>query len=282
MRNRVKQYFFQALAPVHVGSGQSVGSIVDLPVARERATDYPILPASAIKGVLRDGRYDDAANNIFGAPPDAEKPAQAANLVLTDARLLFLPVRSFFGTFALLTSPTVIERWRRDAQLLAVEGVPPAVDVPLKDRALVIANSVLTTNNEGAKRQVILEDIDLEAVDLDKQWAEQVANLLFKDEEERIAFSKHVAVVDDDVFDYFARHGLEIIARVQLDSQEKTVKEGPWYEEAVPAEAIFSFFALADDAEYFSEIEKRPVLQLGGQGSIGRGMLRLLEVSSGH
>jgi hypothetical protein len=42
-----------ALTPLHVGTGQAVAN-VDLPIAREKATGFPIVPASALKGVLRD------------------------------------------------------------------------------------------------------------------------------------------------------------------------------------------------------------------------------------
>ena len=41
------------LAPTHVGTGQAAGA-VDLPIARERHTGHPYLPATALKGVARD------------------------------------------------------------------------------------------------------------------------------------------------------------------------------------------------------------------------------------
>ncbi len=42
-----------AESPIHPGSGRGVG-VVDLPVAREAATDYPVLVGSSLKGALRD------------------------------------------------------------------------------------------------------------------------------------------------------------------------------------------------------------------------------------
>src|SRR5208282_3302509 len=36
---------------IHPGAGQSSG-IIDLPVAREAATDYPFVPGSSVKGAL--------------------------------------------------------------------------------------------------------------------------------------------------------------------------------------------------------------------------------------
>jgi CRISPR-associated protein Cmr4 len=45
--------FVHALSSLHAGTGQGVGTI-DLPIARERATDLPVIPGSSIKGCLRE------------------------------------------------------------------------------------------------------------------------------------------------------------------------------------------------------------------------------------
>ena len=39
--------------PLHVGAGSSVGA-VDQPIFRERHTRFPVIPGSALKGVLAD------------------------------------------------------------------------------------------------------------------------------------------------------------------------------------------------------------------------------------
>ena len=38
---------------LHPGSGQTANAI-DLPVAREKTTNYPVIPGSSLKGALRD------------------------------------------------------------------------------------------------------------------------------------------------------------------------------------------------------------------------------------
>lgn len=45
--------FIHALTGLHPGSGTALG-VVDLPVQRERHTQWPTIPGSALKGVLRD------------------------------------------------------------------------------------------------------------------------------------------------------------------------------------------------------------------------------------
>ena len=42
-----------AETPIHPGSGRSAG-FVDLPVAREAATDYPVVVGASVKGALLD------------------------------------------------------------------------------------------------------------------------------------------------------------------------------------------------------------------------------------
>lgn len=104
-----KMIFWQALTPVHPGTGQDSSSVIDLPVAREAATGFPVIPASSLKGVLRDGRTDEASNQVFGSLE------QTGELTLTDARLLLLPVRSYAGSFALITCPLALSALKATA-----------------------------------------------------------------------------------------------------------------------------------------------------------------------
>lgn len=262
MREKARLIFWQALTPVHPGTGQDSSSVVDLPVAREVATGFPIIPASSLKGILRDGREDERANRVFGSLESA------AELTLTDARVLFLPVRAYAGTFAFLTSPLVLERLRRDQKALGLTPLQAAIPTPERTQALLGAGPTIVHNGK-----VILEDIDLEArVGAVKDLAEELGRLVFGNEAGY--FQERFALVHDDVFAYFCEMGMEIIARVKLNPDSKTVvKGGLWYEEAIPAETVFSCFAIGTDG--FEELE-RPYIQIGGQASVGRGLLRRL------
>ncbi len=123
--------FLHALSPLHAGTGQGIGAI-DLPIAREKATNIPYLPGSSLKGVLRDRASDwhkDTLFAVFG--PDTESASEHAGAVqVGDAKLLLLPVRSLCGVFALVTSPYLLERFRREAGMvgLQVPGVPGVPD----------------------------------------------------------------------------------------------------------------------------------------------------------
>ena len=102
------QLLFHALSPLHAGTGQSIGAI-DLAIARDRATQFPYLPGSSIKGSLRDVARQKLVQNallikLFG-PETANASEHAGALIVSDANLLLLPVRSVAGTFAWVTSP---------------------------------------------------------------------------------------------------------------------------------------------------------------------------------
>ncbi|MBF6593298.1 MAG: type III-B CRISPR module RAMP protein Cmr4 [Thermaceae bacterium] len=262
---KAKAIFWQALTPIHPGTGQDSGSVIDLPVAREAATKFPIIPASSLKGVLRDGREDETSNKIFGSIE------AAGELTLTDARILFLPVRSYAGTFALLTCPLVLQRLWRDQMALGLGMQRELPDVGQTQAVLTSSSKIQHSN------QVILEDIDLEAQQGLDSLAKALSQAIFGSEE--AYFIERLALVHNDVFSYFSETGMEVIARVKLKSDSKTVQDGGlWYEEAIPAEAIFSSFALSKTDD-FAELNKT-YIQIGGKASVGRGLLRKLEVKA--
>lgn len=85
---------------LHPGTEQSTG-VVDLPVARESVTGYPVIVGSSLKGALRDmvrqkekgSGSDKIEKEIFG------ENNNSGIVSVTDARLLLLPVRSLTGHF---------------------------------------------------------------------------------------------------------------------------------------------------------------------------------------
>ncbi|GHG09757.1 type III-B CRISPR module RAMP protein Cmr4 [Deinococcus piscis] len=251
---------WHALTPVHSGTGQGGTGIIDLPIAREAATGFPMLPASSIKGVLRNGDYSDAANEKFGSL-DA-----AGRLTFTDARLLALPIRSYKGTFAYVTCPLVIRRLVRDMQALKLgldltefPHVVEETEVHLAADALVHSGKVL------------FEDIDLKEVQCPatKQLAQTLSAWAGIEE-----LQSRLAVVSDDVFSYFAQTATEVSAHIRLEAEAKTVASGAlWYEETLPAESLLSSFVIGGAWPADTK-----VLQVGGKGTVGRGLLQVSEV----
>ncbi len=179
-------YLLHALSALHAGTGQGSG-VIDLPIAREKSTGLPIVPGSSIKGVLRDEFKGDSNVSaeqhqaLFG--PDTENAADHAGaLALSDARLLCLPVRSLAGTFAWVTCPLVLHRFRRDLQAVKYQMNALAIPTPNSEGIDICPNSVLKTS----KGKVLLEDLDLSAKKTDEAeaWAKLISDALFSSNDE--------------------------------------------------------------------------------------------------
>ncbi|TFU14831.1 type III-B CRISPR module RAMP protein Cmr4 [Thermus tengchongensis] len=272
--------FIHALSPLHAGTGQGIGAI-DLPIAREKATGIPYLPGSSLKGILRDraqgkGWDKDTLFAVFG--PETEAASEHAGAVqVGDAKLLLLPVRSLYGVFALVTSPYLLERFRREAEMagLTPPPLPPSLG---QGQILVAPNSRLP---EGGK--VYLEDLDLEARSTPGvgEWEDWLTRT-------QAPVAGRLAVVHDDVMAFLLETATEVVARIRLDDATKTVAQGAlWYEESLPAESVLYSMVRAEPsrrkekalpAEAGLALFKgllQGALQLGGKATVGRGLCRV-------
>lgn len=266
-----------ALTPLHVGTGQAVGT-VDLPIAREKATGFPLVPASAFKGVLRDEyrahNDEEKEKRAFG---DTD---QAGEWVFTDLRLLCLPVRSFFGVFAYVTCPLILSRLQRHAQVFDITGFEDIQVTVDGTQAALTQNSELPQNSElHTSGKVYLEDLDLSTVSSPQadKAAQAIAQKLLPPNEQSL-FTERFAVVSNDVFNFLSETATEVVARVRLQDDTKTVVQGGlWYEEAVPAEAIFYGFVGTTSSEASLDgLDLSKPLQIGGDATIGRGLCKVV------
>lgn len=276
--------FIHAQTSLHPWSGTALG-VVDLPVQRERHTQWPVIPGSTLKGIARDAcaRRNgdrDTLQAVFG-PEKSNAADHAGALSLTDARLLAFPVRSLKGVFAWVTCRAVLERLRRDAQLTGAAELswqPPAAG---PDKALCPANSPLLADGD----KLILEEFEFTRAgeaDAVAAWiAERATDDAFTQEQ----MKKRLVVLHDDDFTHFVRHATEVTARVALDYERKTVKRGAlFYEEFLPPETIFYAVALAGasrrkgrdlsaaDVLGYARAHLPNVLQIGGDETIGKGL----------
>src|SRR5690606_29953931 len=131
---RMTVRLLQVLTPLHLGEGAQVGA-VDLPVARERHTDWPFVPGASLKGALRahacrDGRSDEDIQRVFGADPGEALFRGATSF--GDGVLLGVPARTITSTFALLVSPLTLGRFARE-----VSGAPEIPTPSTAERLLV-------------------------------------------------------------------------------------------------------------------------------------------------
>lgn len=279
--------FVHALSPLHAGTGQSIGA-VDLAIARDRATDHPYLPGSSIKGSLRarsNALRSDTAR-VFG-PETANASDHAGVLLFGDANLLLLPVRSAAGTFAWATSRLLLAKYARDAREAALE-TPGQLPNPATEAECMVTKATKLLVKVDKTEKVVFEDLDFTPKkDEDAAaWAKHLGELLFEDEEWRTLLNERLCVVHDDVMTFLARHGTDVVTRIQLDSEKKTVKKGAlWTEENLPVETVLvglvaaqAVAGAASPKEAFDALDEvaKGAVQLGGKASVGRGRCRVV------
>jgi CRISPR-associated protein Cmr4 len=269
--------FLHALSPLHAGTGQGIGAI-DLPIAREKATGIPYLPGSSLKGVLRDraAPWDQETRfAVFG--PDTESASEHAGAVqVGDAKLLLLPVRSVYGVFALVTSPYLLVRFRREAEMVGL-GTPETLEVQNPGQALLAPGSRVL--GDGGK--VYLEDLDLEAREEAGAgaWEDWLVQRL------EAPVKGRLVVVHDDLMGYLLETATEVVARIRLDDETKTVAPGAlWYEESLPTESVlYSLLRTEASRRKGQNLPAEAILamvkgllegpvQLGGKATVGRGL----------
>lgn len=154
--------------------------------------------------------------------------------------------------------------------------------------------------------KVYLEDLDLTA-DATKadaiSWADEIAKQIFPPTD--VDFLKErFCIVSDDVMSFLSETATEVSARIKLEDDTKTVKDGSlWYEEALPCETILYGFVSASKMgipkngepnkyDYVeSNVAMRQIddllkankaMQFGGKATVGRGMCRLLLAKNGN
>jgi CRISPR-associated protein Cmr4 len=272
--------FVHALTPIHCGTGLALGA-VDLPVARDRSTGMPLIPGSSLKGALRAKARDKDPENVIAVfgPETRNASEHSGALVIGDAYLLLLPVRSVAGTFAYATSPLLLRRFARDLR----EAGLGEINVPA-----IASASACVVVQESALRvasKVLLEDFDFTPSYTGDSLAATLGELLFTDIEDRELFRRRLCVVHDDAMSYLAEHATQVDARVSLDPDTKTVKQGAlWYEESLPTETVLVSVCAgvrhgkASPAQAFATLENLAAdsVQLGGKATVGRGRCRLV------
>ena len=288
---QTKIFHLHALSALHVGTGQGVG-VVDLPIARAKATNLPLVPGSALKGVLRDEAAQQwkldgqQIKSLFG-PDNTVEDSHAGALALGDAHLLLLPIRSFAGTVAYATCSFILRRYARDHN-----AEIPVVGLVKSETAAVTNNSMLYVDK--AETKLALEDLDLSAntVESVDQWADYIAAQLYPDgvsqaEDWRKQMTQRFVILPDDIFSFLADTATEVRMRIRLDRQTRMVQNGAlWSEENLPAEAVLwgvMGIGAARDKSGASEEEMAKLvrnqelaLQIGGKHTVGRGLCRLL------
>lgn len=302
--------FIYVETPLHAGAGSGVGAI-DLPIQREQTTSLPMVQAPGIKGALRSEvrnaekgqKNEPLLTAVFGANAGDDN-LHAGAFSPGDARLLLFPVRSLKGVFAWTTCLGVLHRWRREAVAagFAPETLPilPTVE---PDESACFTSGDGATLSDGT---VVLEEFAFKKAQTSiahlASWL--ALNALPQGDEYkwwREGLKARLILLRDDDFRDFAQQATEVLTRIRLEPDTKTVASGAlWTEEHLPPETLLYAPARAtrlrlNNGDKPADLKKsEPVaeaaavldwvsnagniphrFQLGGDETVGRGLVSL-------
>ncbi|MGL6260382.1 type III-B CRISPR module RAMP protein Cmr4 [Vibrio sp. WXL210] len=266
---------------IHVCASSS-DNLIDLPIQREAHTDWPVIAGSGMKGAWRSAAQtnSDLASNevitIFG--PDTQNASDHAGAVMvSDARLVLLPVRSLTSHFKWVTCPALINRYVRDRQRLGFK-LDKALDLKVTAQKALVATDIESDTLYLEEYRFSPECADLSAL------LDLLVELVGEDYRDEL--QANLTIISNDHFNYLCRAAIPLQARIAINSQTKVVVDGAlWYEESLPPETIMynclSFSSgrgrLTMAAEQVSDlfdkhlISSRNYLQVGGNTTVGMG-----------
>lgn len=291
MYTKSKPFLLHAITSVHAGSGSEIG-LVDLPIQRERHTGFPKIESSSLKGAIRytaEQRLQSEEESkrfelVFGSAANqkGDNESQSSAIAFSDARVLLFPIKSMRGIFAWITCPKVLKRFN-DEIFLNQAGLEP---LPVPEPNSVSSKRLMVTDG-----QIVLEEYAFRAEESEEamRLAEVLTGCLQQDLS--VDVKERLVVLSDDDFRDFIHLSTEVNARIKINPETGVVEDGAlWYEENVPPETVFYSFLYigkvrgsgaegmkteTDVENYLLDESLFPrVFQLGGNSTLGKGMLR--------
>ena len=252
-------------------------------------------------------KFDEAISLAFG-PEKGD--AHAGALGFTDARILLFPVKSMKGVFAYITCPMVLKKFQNELGLCGLQFKYDGKNIVIpsnntlkeekdKGKCIVSNESELEINGN-----VILEEY---AFEITGNEIKPLAD--FISEYSDIPFvEKKLVILSDDDFKDFVNLSTEVITRTKIDPKTGTVQSGALFtEEYLPTETVMYSLALstpifkAKDSEKgifqltdedknknikeedkvmkFFEKGIPDIMQIGGNATIGKGIVQIYKMS---
>lgn len=276
---------FYAISPIYAGSGAST-SAIDLPIQRERHTNWPHIQASGVKGAIRDHyrkfageKQNQTINLIFGSDKDNDEKQEGFDqdypgaISFSDAKILAFPMRSNVAPFVWVTCPSVLKRLKND---LEFSGFSSFDDIPPleKENALKIFGTF--------PEKLILEDVVVKVADEGVPFA-------FPEVFPKI---DRLVMISDEIFDYCVSCCTEIQTQIKINCETGTAQDGALrYQELLPSDTLMYAVVYYSRAADLNKLQANTIqshiedviknfIQIGGDETLGRGICRISWIKS--
>lgn len=271
----------RTLTPTHPGAGTSTGAI-DLMLQREVTTGFPFIQGSSLKGAMRGHLRDEdenVLNKVFGPRDVQGSDLKKGALIISDASLLFYPVRSLKGLYALVTCPEILRRLKMSHIGLNTDDL---IQLNEKDEVKALSDTKIKYEIND---RIYFEDLNFTGDTLNEDSLSWLKDLRFGSEIDEIKSS--LFIVHDDIFQYFLKFATMVISRNRIDYNSGTVDKkigGLWSEEHLPPETyLFSYLEdngkeIDGNTTSFNWLRDKlnsKVIHLGGDETVGKGFVEL-------
>ena len=265
MMNCVNLYL---LAPLHTGGTSQEGNLVG--IARESHTNFPYIPSSSIRGRLRASTENlTTRTTLFGSEltniGDADfiektgltlEKLEQGQIWIGDGSILWLPVPSMSHGVVWISCPMLLRRWGR---LHKITDIPAEYSTSL-----------------GKSASIYLKDAIIKPEHL-HEWAGWKTFVTQPNSP-----IERVLVLPDRYYGTVVQMSLWRQVKIRLD-EHKHVDGGFRSEEAIPPDTMMYFpwgttiqtngKSTHAQTNFQTLLKDQPILQFGGQESLGRGFV---------
>lgn len=291
----------ESLTPLHVGAGRGIaGSPIDLPIQRD-AFGFPMISGSSLKGPIRQlfkSKKEVEDKEIFGrdlTKGESEVDYYAGAVLILDARLLSIPVRSLKGVYVEATCPYMLSNFAtyaaacNDSKYTKLGKLLKEVE-PQKGcvEATQEAFNEISVQLKSYGQSVILGD-DRTYRTITSDAVEQIATLLGLDHK------KLVICHDNDMHEHILKRAVIVTQRIKIHGDTKTVSPGSlWSEESLPQKSrLVTALFYSDSRKTGSKklakeikgsleavIGNQSSMIFGGDETVGRGLCKIIFLKS--
>jgi len=299
--DRALLYLIQCVSPLHVGSGESHEGFVDIPIQRDHL-GFPVIWSSSLKGAIRnafrnlvkDNEKDTKIENeIFGPDTsDSSTDMHASAVLIMDANLLLMPVRSLYGLFAFCTHPYLLKQLYEKLSILhkgndLLTKLESFINV---NKGKVICSSKTIVKDD----KIILKEEEIGNVQENQEFRNIFEKLLPNGIKFKEDILDRLVMLNDNYADIIKRSTI-IQPRIKLNYKTKHVEGGAlWTEEVLPELSILSTLMLIRGSRRNSNMKSEQIIQklaetfsknknsnpdqfyivLGGRETLGRGIIK--------
>lgn len=269
-----KMYSLRCVTNMHIGSGDDSYGLVDNRVEKDVVLGTPIIPASSIKGSLRDFLSKDKFNSkdiieIFGSAPN-DGDSKSGKIHFLSANLLFRPMRVSSGncSYCLVTTTEILSNMMELYKHLGSQSIDFDKELNEINEKLKDKNGIYFAD----------DNLEVEGYRIERNQKFSIIGYMKKIIGEN--YNVPIVIMKPKIFNDI---DLPVIARNKLNDGKS---ENLWYEEIVPHQSIFYFgFVYEDrDKELVEKLNKKiteTTIQFGGNASIGYGFSKIKELKLG-